>query len=284
MQRRNFIQHGALAALGTLALPNTLLESKKIKEIGIQLYTLRDLIKEDAVGTITKVAKIGYNFVETHDYRDGKLYGMPIVAFKKMIDGLGLKTHSSHIGLELFRNNIQQVLTDAKALGQTYVICPSLPKKDRTTIDQYKKIAEEFNQFGEAAKKMGLTFAYHNHAFEFEAMEGQMPYDVLLQNTDAELVKMEMDLYWTIRGGQDPVAYFKKYPGRTHLWHVKDMANTAEKEFASVGSGFIDFKTLFANAKLAGAKYFVVEQDSHKNGQPIENITNSYNYLKALKY
>jgi len=164
------------------------------------------------------------------------------------------------------------------------VVCPYLTEEERKTMDQYKRLFDLLNKTGEAAKKMGLQMAYHNHDFEFETLDGKIPFDELLQHTDPDLVKIEMDLYWITRAGKDPIAYFKQYPGRFHLWHVKDMADTPAKEFAPVGTGTIDFKQLFQNAKLAGTKYFIVEQDMHKNNQPIENISSSYNYLKNLRY
>lgn len=284
MQRRNFIQATSLATLGTLALPHELLQLKKVKKIGIQLYTLRDLMSKDAAGTLEQVAKIGYNHVELASYTDGKVYGKTPAEFKKMLTDVGLVAHSSHIGLDILRQGWEKAVADALVLGQKYVVCPYLMEHERKSMDQYKKLFELLNKCGEVAKKAGLQLAYHNHDFEFQTLDGQVPMDEMLKACDKDLVKIELDLYWAVRAGKDPVAYFQKDPGRFHLWHVKDMANTPEKEFAAVGSGAIDFKKIFQNAKLAGAKYFIVEQDQHKNNQPLVNIENSYKYLKELRY
>jgi sugar phosphate isomerase/epimerase len=285
MKRRTFLQTSSMAALGTLALPNELNFLKKVKKVGIQLYTLRSLMDKDAMGTLTKVAKIGYKNIESNGYKNGKVYGMTVAEFRKALDGLGLETKSSHLGLDILRsNNWENALADANLLGQKYVVCPFLAENERKTIDQYKQLCADLNKAGESAKKAGLQLAYHNHDFEFKTLEGQIPFELMLKECDANLVKLELDLYWATKAGKDPIALFKANPGRFHLWHVKDMANTAEQEFAPVGSGVIDFKKIFENSKTAGMEYFFVEQDNHKNNQPIENITSSYNYLKKLRY
>jgi len=284
MQRRNFLETSAVAALGALAFPNELLEFKKVKQVGVQLYTVRDAMQKDAMATLKKIADIGYKDVELAGYNERKVYGKSVQEFKMMLDDLGLTSNSTHMGLNVMRGNFGQAVADAKALGHTYIVCPYLPDNERKTIDQYKKLADELNKAGAMAKRADIQFAYHNHAFEFETLEGQIPMDVLLSACDADLVKIELDLYWATKAGQDPVEYFKKAPGRFHLWHVKDMANTTEKEFATVGSGTIDFKKIFQNAKLAGVKHFYVEQDAHKTGEPLANIETSYKYLKGLRY
>lgn len=283
MQRRDFIQHASLAALGTLAIPNAL--SKKVKAVGIQLYTVRDLMDKDAKGTLAKIAQIGYKNLETNGYQNGKLYGMSVAEYKKTVEDLGMKTPSSHLGLDILRSDhVDKALEDAKFLGQSYVVCPYLTEDERKTMDQYHKLFELLNKVGEKAKKMGLQLAYHNHNFEFDTVDGQIPFEVLLKECDADLVKLELDLYWATKAGKDPILLFKENPGRFHLWHVKDMTNTPEKMFAPVGQGTIAFKKIFENAKLAGMHYFFVEQDMHQNNQPLANIETSYKYLKAMRY
>jgi sugar phosphate isomerase/epimerase len=150
-------------------------------------------------------------------------------------------------------------------------------------MDDYKRHAENFNSFGEICENAGLQFAYHNHDFEFLNFDGVMPYDYLLENTDPELVKMELDLYWITKGGQDPVEYFKKYPGRFELWHVKDMEDNEEKFFAEVGYGTIDFKRIFAERETAGMEMFFVEQDQSRRN-PFESIEMSFNFLNEAEY
>jgi sugar phosphate isomerase/epimerase len=159
-----------------------------------------------------------------------------------------------------------------------------LPDKFRSNLDGWKATAEKFNKMGEIAKKNGIQFGYHNHAFEFEKMEDQIPYDLLVSQTDPSLVTFEMDLYWVTKGGYNPVDYFKKYPGRFQLWHVKDMTKTDDMFFAPVGSGRIDFSSIFAEKKTAGMKYFFVEQDSFKDLDAFESIEMSYKYLSQAKF
>lgn len=284
MKRREFIQTSSAAALGTLAFPSAMMEFKKVKNIGIQLYTVRDAMASDPIGTLKKVAEIGYAHVELASYDKGKVYGQSPADFKKTLDGFGLKTYSSHLGLHILRGDWEQAVADAATMGQKYVVCPYLMENERQTIDQYKKLAELLNKCGETAKKAGLQMAYHNHDFEFITLDGQIPMDVLLKECDADLVKIELDLYWATKVGVDPVAYFKKDPGRFHLWHVKDMANSPEKEFTEVGNGVINWKAIFKAAKISGMQYFFVEQDRCKNYTPLESIAISHKYLKGLRY
>lgn len=284
MKRRDFIQTSSAAALGALAFPEFLNAFKKVGQVGVQLYSVRDAISKDLMGTLTKVAQIGYDHVELAGYGDGKVYGKSPAEFKKILDDLGLKTFSSHLGLDILRGDWERAVADAKLLGQRYVVCPYLMENERKNIDQYKKLCELLNKCGETAKKAGLQLAYHNHDFEFMTLDGQIPFDLMLKECDANLVKIEMDLYWTKKAGKDPLAYFKNNPGRIELWHVKDMDNTQQQFFTEVGNGTIDWKPIFKAGKKSGMKYFFVEQDICKNHTPLESIEISYNYLKNLRY
>ncbi|MBK7872206.1 MAG: sugar phosphate isomerase/epimerase [Saprospiraceae bacterium] len=284
MKRRDFIQTSSAAALGALAFPEFLNAFKKVGQVGVQLYSVRDAISKDLMGTLTKVAQIGYDHVELAGYGDGKVYGKSPAEFKKILDDLGLKTFSSHLGLDILRGDWERAVADAKLLGQRYVVCPYLMENERKNIDQYKKLCELLNKCGEIAKKAGLQLAYHNHDFEFMTLDGQIPFDLMLKECDANLVKIEMDLYWTKKAGKDPLAYFKNNPGRIELWHVKDMDNTQQQFFTEVGNGTIDWKPIFKAGKKSGMKYFFVEQDICKNHTPLESIEISYNYLKNLRY
>ncbi|MDX1938913.1 MAG: sugar phosphate isomerase/epimerase [Saprospiraceae bacterium] len=284
MKRRDFIQTSSAAALGTLVFPEFLSAFKKIGQIGVQLYSVRDAMSKDVIGTLTKVAQIGYNHVELAGYVGGKVYGKSPAEFKKILDDLGLKTFSSHLGLDILRGDWERAVADAKLLGQKYVVCPYLMENERKNIDQYKKLCELLNKCGETAQKAGLQLAYHNHDFEFITLDGQIPFDLMLKECDANLVKIEMDLYWTKKAGKDPLAYFKNNPGRIELWHVKDMDNTPQQFFTEVGNGTIDWKPIFKASKKSGMKYFFVEQDICKNHLPLESIEISYKYLKNLRY
>ncbi len=257
--------------------------------IGLQLYTVRDAMQADPVGTIEKVAKIGYNSIETATYTGSqKFYGMDAATFKKLMTDNGLVANSGHyrLGEEkgaadtrgTMLNEWDKAVEDAAALGLKYMVCAYLSDEERGTLDHYKATADKFNKAAETCHKAGIQFCYHNHAFEFDMQDGKYPYDILLGNTDKEMVKMEMDLYWVTKAKQKPHDIFKKYPGRFPLWHVKDMDKTPEGNFTEVGNGIIDFKSIFKEKKLAGNKMFFVEEDKCP-GSPFDSITSSYNYI-----
>ena len=281
--RRDFLRTSVALAAATMISPTFAFAPEK-KVIGLQLYTVRDKIKLDLKSTLEKVAKIGYNSAEAAGYNvaEGTFYGMAPKAFAEFLNGLGMPLTSSHTTFEL--DTAEKVIADAASTGARYIIYPFLADKFRTNLDGWKATAEKFNKLGEIAKKNGIQFGYHNHAFEFEKMEGQIPYDLLLSQTDPSLVTFEMDLYWVTKGGYNPVDYFKKYPGRFQLWHVKDMTKTDDMFFAPVGSGRIDFSGIFAEKKTAGMKYFFVEQDSFKVIDAYESIEMSYKYLNQAKF
>jgi sugar phosphate isomerase/epimerase len=199
--------------------------------------------------------------------------------FRKMLDGEGLRAPSAHIRVDLFDNSLNEVIDTAKEMGHEYVVIPYLTVEQRGTgIDVYKKLAEKCNIWGQACKKSGLQLAYHNHDFEFEMRDGLLPYDVLLQNVDTDLMAMEMDLYWMAKAKQDPLAYFKRYPGRFKLWHVKDMDK--EGAFADVGTGLIDFATIFAHGKQAGLEHKIVERDRTDN--VVKTLQQGFKAVSAL--
>jgi sugar phosphate isomerase/epimerase len=248
-------------------------------------------MQQDPAGTLARLAKLGYNSVEGATYTGSqKFYGMDPVAFAKVLKQNGLIMPSSHYRLGEEQDKGQPVqgtmlhgwdkaVDDAAQAGVKYMVCAYLSEAERGNLDHYKYVAEQLNKAGERSKKAGIQLCYHNHDFEFMAQNGQMPFDLLLSNTSKDLVKMELDLYWATKAGQDPVALFKKHPGRFPLWHVKDMDNTDKKNFTEVGSGVIDFKRIFANANTAGMKYFFVEQDQTP-GSPFDSIQKSIAHIK----
>ena len=260
--------------------------------IGLQLYTVRDFMQKDPLGTLAQVAQIGYNSVENATYTGSeKFYGMDAVTYKKVLINNGLVSLSGHyrLGEEMDKGAIvngtilhdwQKAIDDASAVGLKYMVCAYLSDQERGTLDHYKQLADIFNKAAEACNKSGIQFCYHNHNFEFEAQNGVFPYDILLDRTDKDLVKMEMDLYWIKKAGQDPLAMFQKHPGRFPLWHVKDMSKEADQSFAEVGNGIIDFKTIFKHKDEAGMKYFFVEQDKCP-GSPFDSISQSIKFIKA---
>jgi sugar phosphate isomerase/epimerase len=282
MKRREFVQKSAFTAAALMTLPSLLQAGKAKSAIGLQLYTLRESIPNDPKGVLKKVAEFGYKELETYAYGDGKIFGMAFADFGKYVKDLGMKVCSGHYGLnQITSDKWEQAVTDAKSIGQQYMIMPYLQDVDRKSIDDYKKHCESLNKAGEVCNKHGIRFGYHNHAFEFETMEGQVPYDLMLKELDPKLVGMELDLYWVVRAGLDPIAMFEKHPGRFEQWHVKDMDKSNKDRNADVGTGSIDFKAIFAKAKLSGMKHFYVEQESYP-GAPIDSVGASIKNLKAI--
>ncbi len=279
MKRRDFLKtSSAFAATSMLAFTPTFAATKK--SIGVQLYTVRKEINKDLIGTLKKVADIGYTSIEPAGYRNGKFYGLSPKEFKILANDLGLKVISSHNGIS--PELIEKVVEDNASLGVEYTVLPYLGNTQRKTLDDYKKLADTFNTYGEVCKKAGIKFAYHNHAFEFDVMDDKIPYDVLLEGTDPDLVSFEMDLYWLKKAGKDPLDYFEKYPGRFAMWHVKDM-DPASGKYTEVGSGNINFKEIFDNVSKSGMQYFFVELDNSER-PALESIKISYDYLNRSEF
>lgn len=289
ISRKSFIKASAFA-LATPLFSKLDWDVKASSKIGLQLYTLRNEIAKDLEGTLKKVAEIGYKEVELYGYSDGKFFGKTPKEFKAILKGFGLDPVSGHYGAGVEKkdakgtlsNDWQRAVDDAAEIGQKYVNCAYLTDAERKTIDSYKSYVDLFNKSGEVAKKAGLQFGYHNHDFEFKKLEGQIPYDIIAGQTDPNLVKLELDLYWIVKAGLDPVDLFKKYPGRFPLWHVKDMEKGGAQSFAEVGTGSINFAKIFAARKIAGLKHFFVEQDTAKR-PPLEAIDISFKNVTKMK-
>ena len=282
MDRRKFIQSSALAATSLLTMPSFFAEAKAKKAIGLQLYTLRDVIMSDVKGTLSAIASMGYTEVETYGYKDSKLFGMPTTEFSKYMKGLGVRVVSGHYGIDLATgNDWEKACADAKEMGQQYVVVPWMDKKYYSTLDELKVTCNSLNKAGEVAKKYKLRMGYHNHVFEFTEVGGRVVYDVMLDLLDPKLVGMEMDLFWVVNAGKNPFAYFQKYPGRFELWHVKDMDKANKERNADVGTGSIDFTALFANATKSGMKHFFMEQETYP-ASPMESTRKSIEYLKTI--
>lgn len=287
--RRSFLKTTAMLSAGLLAAPHLFAYNKKY--IGLQLYTVRDYMAADPAAALAKVAQIGYTSVEGATYTGNeKFYGMDAKAFAALLKQNGLIMPSSHYRLGEEQTNgtdtqgtllhdWDKAVDDAAEAGIKYMVCAYLSLPERGNLDHYKKIAETFNKAGERCKKVGIQLAYHNHDFEFIQENGKYPYEILLNDTDKDLVKMEMDLYWVTKANQDPIKLIDEHPGRFPLWHVKDMDRTPARMFTEVGNGTIDFKKIFANADKAGLKYFFVEQDKCP-GDPYASISQSIAYIK----
>lgn len=277
INRRYFIKTSAMASAAVAILPSCLSSGQASPSIGVQLYTVRNEMGTDPRGTLKKIADIGYKEVETAGYADGQTYGFGGKEFKSILSDLGLELTSGHMGQDVFENSFDQALEFMADAGQRYAVFPWLAPEKRTSIDQFKQYADTLNRCGEKAKKAGITVCYHNHDFEFQLLDGQLPVQVLLGETDADLVKMELDLYWIVKAGFDPIVFFEEHRGRVPLWHVKDMANTPEKGFAEVGTGTIDFTRIFEAKEVAGMKHFFVEQDM--SDHPLQSLQTSYTNL-----
>ena len=314
MERRKFLQSGTLAAASLLlaryAKAGILPDRRAFPSSGLQLYTLGNLMTTDAKGTLQKVAAIGYKEVESASSQKGNWYGFKPKEFAAMVKDTGMTWRSAHIGGAPFsvdqimkmaktaqdsariqkmmagfknmpkqlnwKDDYQQVADDAAEGGLSYAVCSSIPV---STLDEIKTAAEVFSKAGEACKKNGVQFAYHNHTTEFDEVEGHRPFDYILGNTDKNLVKMELDIAWATKAKQDPVALFKMHPGRFPLWHVKDLSKSSQQP-EEVGAGTIDFKPIFDDAKESGMKYYFVEQDGAP--LPLQNIANSFNYIAKM--
>jgi sugar phosphate isomerase/epimerase len=280
IDRRTFVKSlGAAAA--ALSLPPAVAlaaeESKKLDRIGLQLYTLRRDMERDFEGTLKAVADIGYKEVEFAGY-----FGRSPATVRAILDRLNLAAPAAHIGSpSAVTKDWDKTVDSLKAIGHKYLIVAYIEEKDRRTLDDYRRFADLFNVAGETARKAGARFAYHNHDFEFVPLEGQVPYDLLLERTDPKLVAMELDLFWIRKGGRNPLEYFTRYPGRFEAVHVKDM--TPQQKMVDVGKGEIDFARIFAQSKKAGIRHYFVE---HDDPQPsaIESVRTSYQYLKRLKF
>ena len=289
MTRQEFLKLGALATSVAL-LPSLDAFAASSKKVGLQLYTLRDAMAKDPDGTLKKVAQIGYKEVESFGYADGKFFGKTPKEYAKLLKDLGLSAPSGHYttgnvvvtGKGTLKNDWKRAVDDAAEIGQKYMVCAYLFPPERTKLDDYKQFVDLFNKSAEVCKAAGIQFAYHNHDFEFQPLEGKVPYDLILSGTDPNMVKMELDLYWATFAKQDPVALFKKHPGRFPLWHIKDMEKTAERAFAPVGTGSIDFQRIFDAKKTAGLTHYFVEQDVCKL-PPLESIAISYKNVEKLK-
>ncbi len=302
--RKDFLKRTGAAALSSMLLSDKLLTAfgGKTYPVGLQLFTFFMQIDDDVTGTLKKIAGIGYKEIESAFSKKGGYYGMKPKEFSKMVSDLGMSWKSHHVlgapfkmpanakpmtdangkpfSLPPMRNlkdNMQELVDEIAEAGIPYLVCANTPTK---TLDETKGSIEVLNKTGEACKKANIILAYHNHTEEFEKFEGstQTPYELFLSQLSPD-IKMELDLCWATKAGVNVVELFKKNPGRFHLWHVKDLKPDKTGP-APVGEGIVDFKTIFANADVAGMKHFFVEHDMPAD--PYASITTSYNNLQKI--
>lgn len=266
--RRTFLKQAGLLSAASLAMPELLLAAPAAYKAGIQLYSLREYIGQDAKGVLAKVAKAGYQEVETYGYSPDKhFWGLKPTEFKAVLAANGLTTPSGHYDLSGYLRDGDEALLNttieaAKACGQQYLIVPYLDEKLRATPADFRAVAAKLNQAGTRCKAAGLRLGYHNHDFEFKPIGGTTLYDVMLKETDPALVDFEMDIYWVVRAGQDPIKLMQAHPKRFPLWHIKDMDKAKAELNTEIGAGSIDYRKIMTYASTAGLKHAIMEQEN----------------------
>lgn len=284
IQRREFLKTASVLTSGLMltGISNGLTgcASSKVNaavnnNFGLQLYTLREDLPKDPKGVLRQVASFGYKQLEGYEGPQGIYWGMKNTEFKQFIGDLGMNMVSSHCRWE---DNLEQKAAEAAEIGMKWLLCPYLGPNPK--IDFYKQAAEKFNKAGDICKKAGIRFAYHNHDYSFKPVEGQLPQDVMMQGTDASLVDHEMDIYWVVAAGADPIAWFNKYPDRFKLAHVKDRKGN---ESVVLGTGTIDFKTILKEGHKKGLEYYIVEQEAYTGTTPIAAVQADAEYMKNFK-
>ncbi|MBB2145615.1 TIM barrel protein [Pedobacter sp. LMG 31464] len=285
--RRDFIKQTGLLAAAVAITPSFVSAAVKKHPVGLQLYSLRNIIGKDIKGIIEKVATIGYKEVETYGYsaKDG-FWGLDAKAFASLLKQNGLKAPSGHYAMDNFiagKNNdeLKSYIEAANITGAEYVTVPYLGDSLRKTADDYKKVAAKLNEAALLCKASGLRLAYHNHNFEFTKFGDTTGYEILLSETDKNLVDFEMDLYWVVRSDVDPLSLFKTHQHRFTMWHIKDMDKTKHEVNTEVGQGAVDFKSIFTGAKMAGVKHYFVEHEFNYKPDELGSIKTSFNYVNT---
>jgi sugar phosphate isomerase/epimerase len=275
----NITRRGFLAGVAGAALARPL-----DIPIGIQPYTVRNELDKDVEGTLRQLAAMGYQSIEA----GVPFHGKQAAELRALLKSVGLSAPSGGFASQnedAWARGVEQ----ARELGVEYMIITA-PSEWRNSLDGWKRTAERFNKFGAMSRKAGIALAYHNHHFEYKVYDGVVAYDELLRSTDPELVKMEIDIFWTTFAGKDPLAYFTNHPNRFPLWHLKDLKkgwapSTGKVEgnpFAEIGQGIIDWKKIFTGARQAGLRYYFVEQDQWDR-PPLESARMSCEFLKKFK-
>ena len=323
MDRRDFIKSAAAAAAGSLmAACETQSEAPaapaRLERIGVGLFTIPHLLEENFAEAMQKLAHIGYKEVEffgpypfsvpeaheawrpvaeTIGLSQSGYFGLTPQQVRTILDENGLASPSMHIDMKTLQTRLDAVAEAAHTLGQRYAGIAAIPSEARKTLDDYKRIADEFNELGRRMDEVGLTFLYHNHGYGLVEMEGEIPFNVLLERTDANLVVLEMDIYWMTAGRADPAAYLEAYPGRFRLMHLKDMTEPVRfagdggdptqwialfPYMADAGSGVLDLAAILTQARKAGVQHYYLERDLA--AQADITLENSFHYLSSLEF
>ena len=297
--RRSFIRNSALAAAGvSLFQQNIFAAVKKGELTGIQLYSVRTAMKADPLGTLKQLSDMGYRHVEHANYANRKFYGWSVSEFKKILNGFGMSMPSGHTVLDAkhwdatkkdFTNEWKYTVEDAAAMGQSFVISPWLEESKRKSMGDLKSFMEIFNRSGELCKKFGMKFGYHNHDFEFsEKVEGKVLFDIILAETDPNLVMQQLDIGNMLNGGGKALEVMQQYPGRFESMHVKDEIKATEGhepfESTILGKGVVPIKAIIDLGRASGTKHFIIEQESYQGKTPMECAEEDINIMKKLGY
>ena len=290
LNRRDFLRRaggaGGAAALGLSGFAGTVFDTRdsrltipeppeQLSRIGVQLYTVRAAMQQSVEKTLEQVARIGYKEVEFAGY-----FGRTPQQIRSILDANGLTSPSAHsANMPAIRRRLSQIIDEAAIIGQKYLICASIPRSEMTA-DGFKKVAGELSRAGETAAKSGIKFGFHNHADDLAPLGSTTGFDILLTECDPQVTSMQMDIFWLVKGGKDPLAYIDKYPGRFYSVHIKDMA--ANGTMVDVGAGTLPFGKILAQSKKAGLQYYFVEHD--EPADPMASITTAYRHVSALRY
>jgi len=271
--RRLGLMAAGTAGIGELGCTKMEVVTGPLGPLGLQLYTLRSDMAQGVDATLARVAEIGYREVEFAGY-----FGRSPAEIRSGLEAAGLTSPAAHVDMNTMLVDWPNTLDIANTIGHRYLVVPSVPQEMRQTLDHWRATADIFNRAADEARRAGIQFAYHNHDFEFAPIDGQIPFDVLTENTDPDLVQIELDLFWIIHGGGDPRAFFERWPGRVPLVHVKD--RTEEGVMTDVGAGVIDWEGIFGARALAGIRHYFVEHDQPADG--FQSVSASFDYLSRL--
>lgn len=286
LSRRSFLKKSGLlaggAALTSLSFLQSCASSEEMEEatknFGIQLYTLRDIIGDDPRGVISSLAEFGYKQIESYEGSMGIFWGMSHTEFKQFMDEQGLTLVSTHANVF---ENYQQKVDQLAEIGATYITCPYIGPQE--TINDFYQLAEQFNELGQIANDAGLKFAYHNHAYSFEEVDGEIPQVVMMENTDPNLVDYQLDMYWVRAAGEDITEWLERYPNRFTSGHVKDFSGGENPESVVIGTGTIDYPSILQVAQENGMEYFIVEQEAYTGTTPLDAARSNAEYMQTLE-
>ncbi len=291
MERRTFLTSLAVAAaasrLGGCATrpaamgSSTTSGNRRLKRIGIQLYTLRDDARRDLSGTLAAIASAGYKEVELLSSMQN--FNMPPAQLRQLLDRLGLRAPSTHVGAGAF-DNLNAVFDEAGTLGHEYIVLASLPyEPGKATLDDYRRWSDRLNEAGRQARARNLWIAFHDEAYDFPVIDGQVPYDLLAERTDPSVVRLQLDTGNAMMGGRDPLDLMRKYGSRYYLFHIKDAPSLRAATDAELGKGAIDFRQLLAMIPDIDSKHLYVEQESYP-GAPIDSVRRDFAYISTLEF